>query len=117
MAWLISMAQLLFERIVQWALLIVTFIIVLTGFGITEFCTNESATFGLLSKNLSLAIYDNLLIPFIILFVLHVAFKPVKRIYLKRRRNKHLTQINSRFSRKVKEGDYQFISVIYSNRR
>jgi hypothetical protein len=111
------MAQFLFERIVQWALLIVTFLYVLTRFGITEFRTIEAATFGLLSKNLSFAIYDNLLIPFIILFVLHLAFKPVKRIYLRRRRNKYLTQINSRFSRKVKEGDYQFISVIYSNRR
>ena len=87
MAWLISMAQRLFERIIQWALLGVTILYVLTGLGITEFRTIEAATFGLLSKNLSFAIHDNLLIPFIVLLVVHVAFKPVKRVYLKRRRN------------------------------
>ena len=82
------MAQYLFERMIQWALLGVTILYVLTGLGITEFRTIEAATFGLLSKNLSFAIHDNLLIPFIVLLVVHVAFKPVKRIYLKRRRNK-----------------------------
>jgi hypothetical protein len=75
--------QRLFERIVQWALLIVS-----ARFGITEFRTIEAATFGLLSKNLSFAIHDNLLIPFIILFVVHIAFKPVKKIYLRRRQKK-----------------------------
>jgi cytochrome b subunit of formate dehydrogenase len=82
------MAQRLFERIIQWALLIVTFLYVLSGFGITEFRIIESATFGLLSKNLSFAIHDNLLIPFIILLVVHVAFRPVKQMYQKRRRKK-----------------------------
>jgi cytochrome b subunit of formate dehydrogenase len=82
------MAQRLFERIVQWALLFVTFLYVLTGFGITEFRIIEPATFGLLSKNLSFVIHDNLLIPFIILLVVHVLFKPVKRIYLKSKKNK-----------------------------
>ena len=82
------MAQRLVERIIQWALLIVTFLYVLTGFGITEFRIIESATFGLLSKNLSFAIHDNLLIPFIILLVVHVAFRPVKQMYQKRKRKK-----------------------------
>jgi cytochrome b subunit of formate dehydrogenase len=82
------MVQRLFERIIQWALLIVTFLYVLSGFGITEFRIIESATFGLLSKNLSFAIHDNLLIPFIILLVVHVAFRPVKQMYQKRRRKK-----------------------------
>jgi hypothetical protein len=82
------MAQRLFENIIQWALLGVTFLYVVTGLGITEFRIVEPATFGLLSKNLSFAIHDNLLIPFIILLVVHVLFKPVKRIYLKRKRNR-----------------------------
>jgi cytochrome b subunit of formate dehydrogenase len=82
------MAQRLFERIIQWALLIVTFLYVLSGFGITEFRIIESATFGLLSKNLSFAIHDNLLIPFIILLVVHIIFRPVKQMYQKRRRKK-----------------------------
>ena len=75
------MAQYLFERIIQWAILGVTIIYVITGLGITEFRIIEPATFGLLSKNLSFAIHDNLLIPFIVLLVLHIAVKPVKQIY------------------------------------
>ena len=67
-------------------LLGVTIIYIITGLGITEFRIIEPATFGLLSKNLSFAIHDNLLIPFIILLVLHIAVKPVKQIYRKRRR-------------------------------
>ena len=80
------MVQYLFERVIQWALLGITIIYVLTGLGITQFRIIEPATFGLLSKNLSFAIHDNLLIPFIILLVLHIAVKPVKQIYRKRRR-------------------------------
>ena len=80
------MAQYLFERMIQWALLGVTIIYIITGLGITEFRIIEPATFGLLSKNLSFAIHDNLLIPFIVLLVLHIAVKPVKQIYRKRRR-------------------------------
>jgi len=82
------MAQYLFERIIQWALLGITIIYVLTGLGITQFRIIEPATFGLLSKNLSFAIHDNLLIPFIVLLVLHIAVKPVKQIYQKRKRTK-----------------------------
>ena len=80
------MAQYLFERIIQWALLGVTIIYIITGLGITEFRIIEPATFGLLSKNLSFAIHDNLLIPFIVLLVLHIAVKPVKQIYRERKR-------------------------------
>ena len=80
------MAQYLFERIIQWAILGVTIIYVITGLGITEFRIIEPATFGLLSKNLSFAIHDNLLIPFIVLLVLHIAVKPVKQIYRKHSR-------------------------------
>jgi hypothetical protein len=79
------MAKYLLERIIQWALLAVTIIYVITGLGITQFRIIEPATFGLLSKNLSFAIHDNLLIPFIVLLVLHVTLKPVKQIYQKRR--------------------------------
>jgi cytochrome b subunit of formate dehydrogenase len=82
------MVQRLFERIIQWALLIVTFIYILTGLGITYFRIIEAATFGLLSKNLSFAIHDNLLIPFIVLLVLHITAKPVRQMYQKRRRNR-----------------------------
>lgn len=82
------MAQRLFERIIQWALLVVTFLYILSGFGITEFRIIEAVTFGLLSKNLSFAIHDSLLIPFIVLLAVHIAFRPVKQIYQKFRRKK-----------------------------
>jgi hypothetical protein len=79
------MAKYLLERIIQWALLIVTAIYIITGLGITQFRIVEAATFGLLSKNLSFDIHDNLLIPFIILLVLHVTIRPIKQIYKKRK--------------------------------
>jgi len=82
------MAKYLFERIIQWLLFLVTIIYVLTGLGITQFRIIEPATFGLLSKNRSFAIHDNLLIPFIVLLVLHITVKPVKQIYKNRRREK-----------------------------
>jgi len=78
------MAQYLFEKIIQWALLIVTAIYILTGLGITQFRIIEPATFGLLNKNLSFAIHDNLLIPFIVLLALHVLIRPVKKLYRKK---------------------------------
>ena len=81
------MAKYLFEKVIQWALLAVTLLYVLTGLGITQFHIIEPATLGLLNKNLSLTIHDNLLIPFIILLVLHVAIRPAKKIYYKRKRN------------------------------
>jgi hypothetical protein len=79
------MAKYLLERIIQWSLLLVTAVYVITGLGITEFRIIEPATFGLLTKNLSFIIHDNLLIPFIILLVLHVAIRPIKQIYKKRK--------------------------------
>jgi cytochrome b subunit of formate dehydrogenase len=82
------MAKYLFERIIQWLLLVVTLIYVITGLGITQFRIIEPATFGLLSKNLSFVIHDNLLIPFIVLLILHVTVKPVKQFYRKRRQGK-----------------------------
>ena len=82
------MTKYLFERVIQWLLLAVTLIYVVTGLGITQFRIIEPATFGLLNKNVSFAIHDNLLVPFIVLLVLHVTLKPVKQIYRKRRREK-----------------------------
>jgi len=80
------MAKHLFERVVQWLLLTVTLIFILTGLGITQFRIIEPATFGLLSKNVSFTIHDNLLIPFVVLLVLHVTLKPIKQVYRKRSR-------------------------------
>ncbi|UCH50932.1 MAG: DUF4405 domain-containing protein [Chloroflexota bacterium] len=66
------MKQKLAKRIVQWLLLAVVILYVITGFGITEYRTVEHLTFGLLSKPLSFNIHNNLIIPFIILVGLHI---------------------------------------------
>jgi len=50
----------------------------ITGFGITEFRTVETLTFGLLTKNLTFKIHNNLWIPFIILLGLHIFFSLIK---------------------------------------
>ena len=86
------MAKYLFEKIIQWTLLAVTLLYFLTGLGITQFRIIEPATLGLLNKNISLAVHDNLLIPFIVLLILHVAIRPVKQIYYKRKRKNYAHQ-------------------------
>ncbi len=60
------------KRFVQWVLLAVTVVYLLTGLGITQYHVIEAATFGLLTKSLSFTVHDNLLAPFIILLALHV---------------------------------------------
>lgn len=50
-----------------------------TGFGITEFRTVETLTFGLLTKNLAFKTHNNLWIPFMILLGLHVFFSLIKK--------------------------------------
>jgi cytochrome b subunit of formate dehydrogenase len=53
-------------------LAIVIVLYIVTGFGINEFRTIETLTFGLLTKNLAFKIHNVLLIPFIILLILHL---------------------------------------------
>ncbi|MBT4512535.1 MAG: hypothetical protein HOC20_10055 [Chloroflexi bacterium] len=71
------------KRLVRWGLLIVTFLYVITGFGITEYQTVESLTFGVLDKVQSFKIHTSLEIPFISLLVLHIFISPVLRLYFK----------------------------------
>jgi len=73
-------------RLIHWLLLVVTLVFIITGFGITEFRTVESITFGLLNKSLAFKIHNNLWIPFLALLILHICssyifklFKPKKR--------------------------------------
>jgi len=70
------------KQIVQWSLVAVLALYVISGFGITAFRTVELLTFGLLGKALSFKIHDYLIIPFIVLVALHIyqqAGKPSKR--------------------------------------
>ena len=64
--------QKLAKQIVQWLLLAMVILYVITGFGITEYRAVELLTFGLLSKPLSFNIHNNLITPFIILLGLHI---------------------------------------------
>ena len=60
------------KRMVRWLLLVAIVLYLVTGFGITEFRTVESLTFGLLTKSLSFQIHNNLLFPFLFLLVFHI---------------------------------------------
>lgn len=62
----------LIKRTIQWLLLAVTVLFLLTGFGITEFRVVETITLGWLTKSWALRLHDNLWIPFVVLLVLHI---------------------------------------------
>jgi dolichol kinase len=69
----------LIKKVIPWLLLLVMVLYVITGLGITQFRTVETLTFGLLSKNLSFRLHDNLLIPFLILLILHICLPYILR--------------------------------------
>lgn len=81
-----KMNRILVKTIIDWFLLVLTIGYLLTGLGITQYRIIESLTGGLLSKNLSFNIHENLLVPFLIFLTLHLLFGPVTRIYLKTRK-------------------------------
>ena len=60
------------KKVVIWLLGIVTVLYIVSGFGITEFRTVETLTFGLLTKNLAFRIHDSLWVPFIVLLLMHL---------------------------------------------
>ena len=76
----------LIRKIIQWLLLAVTVVFLITGFGITEFRVVEAVTLGWLTKSWALRIHDSLWIPFVVLLVLHLCLpfvfktRPVKRV-------------------------------------
>lgn len=67
----VAVAELV-KRTVQWLLLAVTVLFLITGFGITEFRVVETITLGWLSKNLAFKLHDDLWLPFVVLLVLHI---------------------------------------------
>lgn len=66
--------NMLIKKIVHWSLFALIVIYLITGFDIMQNQIVEPLTFGLLSRNLSFAIHQNLWIPFLILLILHVLF-------------------------------------------
>jgi len=69
----------LVKKVIPWLLLVVMVLYLITGLGITRFRTVETLTFGLLSKNLSFRIHDNLLIPFLVLLIIHICLPFILR--------------------------------------
>jgi hypothetical protein len=60
------------RKVLAWLLLLMIALYIISGFGITEYRVVETVTYGLLTKSLSFKIHDYLLIPFIVLFILHI---------------------------------------------
>ena len=73
------------QKTIRWLLLVAVILYALTGFGITEFRTVETLTFGLLTKNLAFRIHDFLLIPFAVLLAAHIFIAPVTALWRKRK--------------------------------
>ena len=67
------------KKVIPWLLLAVLALYILTGFGITQFRTVEAITFGVLTKNLSFKIHNDLTIPFAVLLVVHIVLPYVVR--------------------------------------
>ena len=70
-----------FRSAVKWLLFVITFLYVITGFGITEYRTVETLTFGVLDKATSFEIHTSLEIPFLLLLALHVLLIPLRKVY------------------------------------
>ena len=67
------------KKILRWTLAVLTVLVIISGLGITYYTTTEYLTEGLLSKTTAFWIHFYLLIPFVILFVLHMFIKPIFR--------------------------------------
>ncbi len=65
---------------IRYVLLMLTAIYLISGLGITQWQIIEPLTFGLLTRNLSSRIHDFLLVPFVILLLVHVLFRPAIRV-------------------------------------
>ena len=83
----------LLRKVVRWSLLVLVLMYVLTGYGITEFRTVESITFGLLTKPLSFVIHHYLIYPMAGLLTVHVAFPVILRLV---RKNRNRAKVSSR---------------------
>ena len=59
-------------KLVHWALLVLTVLVVVSGLGITQYQVVSTLTFGLLSKALAFKLHLALWIPFVVVFVAHV---------------------------------------------
>jgi hypothetical protein len=68
---------------IQAILLLLLAAYMVSGLGITEARTVETLTLGILTKPAAFEIHNNLLLPFIIFLVLHIAYKPISKAVFK----------------------------------
>lgn len=73
--------QRLIKTAVHWALLVLTFLYLVSGLGITQYRIVEPLTFGLLSKSLAFRIHEDLSVPFFVLLGSHILFSPALWVY------------------------------------
>ncbi len=71
----------LIKKILRWTLAVVTVLVLISGLGITYYTTTEYLTAGLLSKTAAFWIHFYLIIPFVVLFALHIFIKPVLKVF------------------------------------
>lgn len=60
------------RQIIQYTLLLVLILYLISGFGITEFRVVEFLTFGVISKTVAFNLHNLLLIPMLILLIFHI---------------------------------------------
>jgi thiosulfate reductase cytochrome b subunit len=60
------------KQVIQYLLLLLMVLYLISGFGITEFRIVEFLTFGIFTKNIAFILHNNLLIPMLILLILHI---------------------------------------------
>ena len=71
------------EKWIHWLLAIAVVVMVISGYGITEYRAVGTLSFGLLGKPLSFTIHNLVTIPFIVLFLLHLYFAVLKKRFFK----------------------------------
>ena len=60
------------RKILHWLLLVVTVLVIASGFGITRYEIVGKLTFGFLDKASSLSLHSKLAVPFVILLLAHL---------------------------------------------
>lgn len=60
------------KKIIHISLLILSILVIVTGYGITQYRTVERFTFGLLTKSLSFSLHGKIAIAFILLLTVHI---------------------------------------------
>ena len=71
----------LIRKIIQWLLLAVALVLLISGLGITEYRIVETISFGLISKSLAHQIHTapGLWIFFVVLLALHISLPFIRR--------------------------------------